>query len=386
MFKRYALYVFIGFVLFNTKLLAFEHDSLKKEKPAKHYFKTVIYADYYSTGKRDLNSENFISSKLKSYQLSQFSLGFNTPLITKDFYKKDSTVISNFHLLLAGNIVSLRPVFDGLTENHNLIKRSIGIKWMYNNGKKSLFYGELTPFTTRDQKYRYTRTGRFASMFVYNCAVNKYFTFRVGYVRSFAFGNRYHLPYLGIRVGKLDGVNMSIQFPRSVSINVPIGQYFKASLYTRPQGGLYTMANTDTLYYLNNDKRINFGRYEFLSGLRLDVFPSKLVSFYLSGGVTNQNYIGFFSDSYNKKASSSYNPFFVEKLKSSVFLNGGLVFKFGKTKSIYNNYNLYDAQDLNNTDVNNIQQGNSQIPAKQRKIKNIGADEVQDLIETSDLY
>ena len=45
MFKRYVLYVFIGFVLFNTKLLAFEHDSLKKEKPAKHYFKTVIYDD-----------------------------------------------------------------------------------------------------------------------------------------------------------------------------------------------------------------------------------------------------------------------------------------------------------------------------------------------------
>ena len=384
--KGYILYVIIGFVLINTKLLAFKNDSLKTIKPAKHYFKTIIYSDYYTTSKRDLNSENFVSNKLKSYQVSQFTLGFNTPLITKDYYNKDSTVISNFHLLLAGSFVSVKPFFDGMTENHNLIKKTIGIKWIYNNGKKSLFYGELTPFSTKDQKYRYTRTGRFASMFVYNCAVNKYFTFRVGYVRSFAFGNRYHLPYLGIRVGKLDGINMSIQFPRSISVIVPLGKYFKASVYTKPQGGLYTMANTDSIYYLNNDKRINFGRYEFLSGFRLDVFPSKLMSVYLSGGITNQNYIGFFSDSYNKKAGATYKPFYKEKIQNSLFINGGLVFKFGHVKSIYNNYNLYDAHDLNNTDVNNINQGNIQIPAKEKKVKNIGANEVQDLIETSDLY
>ena len=139
-------------------------------------------------------------------------------------------------------------------------------------------------------------------------------------MRSFAFGNRYHLPYLGVRVGKLDGVNVSIQFPRSVSINVPIGKYFKASIYTKPQGGLYTMANTDSLYYLNNDKRINFGRYEFLSGFRLDVFPTNYFGFYLSGGFSNQNHIGFYSDSYNRRAGVKYQPFYKEKLVSKKIL------------------------------------------------------------------
>ena len=70
MSKDCFLYVFLGFVLINTKLLAFKNDSLKSVKPAKHYFKTIIYADYYTTGKRDLNLENFVSNKLKSYRVS----------------------------------------------------------------------------------------------------------------------------------------------------------------------------------------------------------------------------------------------------------------------------------------------------------------------------
>lgn len=69
-----------------------------------------------------------------------------------------------------------------------------------------------------------------------------------------------------------------------------------------------------------------------------------------------------------------------------MFLNAGLVFKYGKVKSIYNNYNLYNAQDLNNTDINNINLGNAQIPVKETAIKKVGTDEIQDLIETSDLY
>lgn len=101
--RRYLyLYFLIGFVFFNTKLLALKDDSLKVKKQAKHYFNTLVYTDFYKTGKRDLSDINFVGKKLKTYQVSQFVVGFNTPLLTKDFYNKDSTVISNFHLLLTG--------------------------------------------------------------------------------------------------------------------------------------------------------------------------------------------------------------------------------------------------------------------------------------------
>ncbi|MBI3518675.1 MAG: hypothetical protein HY062_04895 [Bacteroidetes bacterium] len=380
----------IGFVLFGTKFLALNHDSLKVTKPlkpAKHYFNTIIYSDLYGTGQRDLSGKTFVSKKLKTYQVNQFVLGFNTPVFTKDFYKKDSTVISNFHLLLTGSYSVVTPKFSGIDTDHHLSKTSFGVRMIYNTGKKSIFYMEFSPFMTQDRGYAYTQRYRIASTVVYNYTLNRYFSFRAGYSRSFMFGNRLDLPYVGIRVGRLDGINLSIQFPRSVSFNVPIGKYVKTSLYTKPQGGMYSFANTDTIYYLNNDKSLNFGRYEFLGGARVDVFPSHFFNFYVSSGLTTQNNIVLFSETYNRGNRGQLNSFYKERLKGSLFVNFGLVFKFGKTKSIYNNYNMYNAQDLNSVDhSNNVNTGNTQIPAREKTIKHLQPNEVQDLIDTQDFY
>lgn len=384
--KGAILLILTGFVCYHTKLLALNHDSLKTIKPARHYFKTTIYSDFYGTGQRELDGKNFVSNKLKTYQVNQFALGFNTPVFTKDFYKKDSTRISNLHLLLTGSYASVSPNFEGVKTKHRLSKTSIGIRAIYNNGKKGIFYVELTPFMTQDNRYQYTQKYRFASIFLYNCTVNKFFSFRLGYTRSFIFGNRYHLPYIGFRVGRMDGVNFSVQFPRSITFNVPIGKYVKTSLYTKPQGGLYSFANVDSIYYLNSDKSINFGRYEFIGGLRLDIYPANCFNFYLSAGLTTRNYIGFYSETFNRRNRGTYNAFYKEKIDRSAYINFGLVFKFGRVKSIYNNYKLYDAQDLNNKDADNISNGNSQIPAKERKMKKVKPSEVQDLIETQDFY
>ncbi len=383
----YFKYIFCVFyvVLITTKLCAFTKDTIKIEKQPKHYFKTIVNLDYYATGNRALMQKNYYSNKLKSYQVNQFAFGVTTPIFTKNIYKKDSTQISNFHLLVGFNYVGLTPKFNGIT-THHLSKTSIGLKAIYNNGKKSVFYAEVSPFTTRDNGFRYTRSKRLFTTLLYNCTVNKYFSFRVGYTRTYIFANKKHLPYIGFRVGKLNGVNLSVQFPRNVSINVPIGSSFKASVFVKPQGGLYTMANTDTLYYLNADKKINFGRYEFLSGLRADVLPTNNFNFYVSAGLTTQNFIGFYSESFNKNNNRNYKSFYKEKIQNSVFINIGLVFKIGKSKSMYNNYNLYDAHDIINKDVDNINKGNNQIPTLRNKIKNITDNDVQDLIETTDLY
>lgn len=386
--RRYqCLYLLIGFVFFNAKLLALKNDSLKVKKQAKHYFHTLVYTDFYKTGKRDLSDINFVGKKLKSYQVSQFVIGFNTPLLTKDFYNKDSTVISNFHLLLTGGYSVVTPKFSGAIKDHQLSRTSLGIRAVYNMGRRSILYAELSPFMTQDNGYSYTQRYRLASTLVYNFTVNKYFSFRVGYARSFTYGNRLNLPYVGVRVGKLDGVNLSVQFPRSISFNVPIGKYVKTSLYTKPQGGMYSFANTDSIYYLNNDRNLTFGRYEFLGGARIDILPSRFFSFYLSSGLTTQNQINFYSETFNKHNKQKLNSFYKEKINGSLFVNFGLVFKFGKVKSTINNYNMYNALDLNSTDIgNNINTGQNQIPAREKKIKNVSPSEVQDLIETQDFY
>ena len=70
-----------------------------------------------------------------------------------------------------------------------------------------------------------------------------------------------------------------------------------------------------------------------------------------------------------------------------MFVNFGLVFKFGKVKSTFNNYNMYNALDLNSTDIgNNVNTGNNQIPAKEKKMKSVSPSDVQDLIDTQDFY
>ena len=48
---------------------------------------------------------------------------------------------------------------------------------------------------------------------------------------------------------------------------------------------------------------------------------------------------------------------------------------------------MYNAQDLNSIDrTDNINIGNNQIPAKEKKVKNVQPLDVQDLIDTQDFY
>lgn len=393
MFRRFHIQLFflLSFVFSYTKLSAFNDvDSTKTVIPPKHYFNKTIYLDFYSTGKRDLDTINRISKHLGSYQLSQTSLGYNFPMVTRDIYNKDSTKISNLHFIFTGNYTSVKLNFEGISK-HDLTKLSVGCRGFYSNGKKSIFFVEVSPFVTRDRGYGYTQTLRLATTALYNYTANQYFSFRVGFTRSFLWGNRYQLPYVGIRVGKLDKVNFSVQFPRGMTFIVPLGKYVKTSLYTKPQGGLYTFANSDSLQIGNiyENNKLYFGRYEFLSGLRLDVQPSKFFNFYLSTGFTTKNKIAFFPTNKVKDNVSLYRSYYSEDIKSSIFVNFGFVFRFGKTKSIYNNMQIYDALDINNTidsGDNGVMRGNGDIPVPVTKIQKINPDEVLDLIETQDLY
>jgi len=379
-------FITLCFVSILTRLSAFT-DSTKVVRPPKHYFNNTIYTDLYSLGKKKLDTINTVSKKLGTYQLNQFCLGFNVPVVTKDFYNSDSTKISNIHFLLAANYSVINLSFGGIS-NHKLSKTSVGFRGIYNNGKKSIFFVEISPFVTRDNGYRYTRTYRLASTVLYDCSVSPAFSFRLGFTRSFLWGNRLHLPYVGIRVGKLDKINFSVQFPRSITLNVPVGKYFRASLYTKPQGGLYTFANIDSLEVGNvhEDQKLYFGRSEFLSGLRLDILPSKYFNFYLSTGITTKNTIAFYPAREKSKVTSYYS-YYSEKVKPGGFVNFGLVFRFGRTRSFYNSSQMYSAMDLNNSiDDNNIKPGNGNIPVPQKKMNKLSVDEVSDLIETQDIY
>lgn len=378
------------FLYVSSALAQSSFDSLKIKLP-KHYFQTIIVLDGYRKPSQDIkDTVNFLSKRLKSYGVNQFNFSFITPLVTREIETGDSNVHKNTHLLLTANYMRLQPVFSGIS-THNLVKAGIGIRYIINSGKKGVWFIDASPFVTKDASYKSEPYYRLASTIIYSRNVNDHFNWRIGVTKSFLWGNRLYLPFIGVRFGRLDEPNISIQFPRSVNINLPLSSKFTLSIYTKPQGGMFNFSNKDSIYYLSSDATFHFTRYEINSGLRADVRLSSVFNFYLAGGFSTKNNITFYSEKANKKnPRAPYNIYFYnQNFSPSFFFNFGLVFKFGKTRSYYNNINMYDAIDLNNTidsGDNNTSNGNVQIPItpKKRKKEDLNLKSVQDLIDYND--
>jgi len=120
----------------------------------------------------------------------------------------------------------------------------------------------------------------------------------------------------------------------------------------------------------------------------MDVLPSGYFNAYFGRWLTKQNYNSFTASSKAKSNLSTYTNYYGQFIKGSIFLNIGVVVRFGRVKSIYNNFQMYDAIDLNNSGMgdNGIHSGNGNIPVPEKKIKINNTDEVLDLIEAQDLY
>jgi hypothetical protein len=358
-------------------------DSLNIKMP-KHYFNTLFDLDIYrkpNVSFRDTVSP--LSKRLKSYGIKQFYLSFYTPLRTKDWMTADST-IKNTHLLLTGNFMSLRPTFDGISQ-HNLVKFGIGIRFIYNTGKKGVWFADVSPFVTRDVTYPSRPYYRMASTLVYSHNVSMAFNWRLGITKSFMWGNRFYLPFVGLRIGRLDKINLSIQFPRSASFNMPVSRKVILSVYTRPQGGMWNFSNADTLYFRKTDATFHFTRYEINTGFRGDFRMSSHFSFYVALGLSTKNNITFYSERANtgQKVGAYSTHFFTKNIPPSAYLNFGFVLRFGKTRSYYNNKNIYDAIDINNQANGN--NGNLPIPLdSKKKPKDINLESVRDLVDYND--
>lgn len=357
-------------------------DSLKVKMP-KHYFNTLIVIDTYNKPEKGIDSNNAISKRLKTYGVKQSNISFQIPLFTKDVkgLYADSNIIANHHLLLTGTFLSLRPQFEGL-EEHRLVKRGIGLRYIYNTGQKGLWFFDLAPFVTKDITYKSKAYARMSSTIVYSYNFSERFNMRGGITKSFLWGNRYYLPFIGIRFGRLDQMNVSIQFPRSININLPINNHVIFSIYTKPHGGMFIFSNQDSLYFNKSASSFHFTRYELNTGLRFDL-RLKHFNFYTALGFSTRNNITLYSEKRNTGNVGSYNTYFyTKKLPSTLYLNLGLLIKIGKTRSIYNNRNLYDAVDLNNTV--GLPNQNTQIPIPAKKTGKTNLESIQDLIDYND--
>ncbi|MBN8702896.1 MAG: hypothetical protein J0M08_07515 [Bacteroidetes bacterium] len=373
-------FLLILVVVFTGRLSA--NDSTNAKIP-KHYFKNTFYSNYYSTPNKQSNNK-----QIGSYGFSSVSSGFIIPLLTKDYFEKDSVTIKNFHLLAVGNYFIGTPYISNLPTHYQFSKISIGLRAIYNTGKKNTWFYNFSPFMVYNNIDNKGEL-RYASVLIFNRTVNKNFSYRFGITKTFLFGNRYRLPIIGFRFGALDGIHLNLTLPRNISLIIPVNNYVSFSLFTKPTGGLYTISNIDTLYNAN-EKTIQFARYELTSGFNFFFIPTTNLSFFFGSGIARNRQVAVSSFGYSTNKKGIVKPFLRSKIEPSLFVNVGLTLRFGKTKKVYNNFTMYDALDINSqidpTDNNDVI--GSEIPRKlkEKEIRKIKYKDVADLIEMQDIY
>lgn len=373
--KRPGTFVLFIFFAFQIGIAQQSFDSLGI-KHARHFFNTVLSLDFYRKPQRQFTTQQAGANVLGTYGVRQANLFFYTPLQTQIKVLADS-VQQNTHLLLTASLISLRPVFRDLKQHH-LMKAGIGLRYIYNTGKKGVWFFDLSPFVTQDVNFSSSINFRLASSFIYSHNPSVNFNWRLGITKSFQWGNRLYLPFVGLRFGRLDKINLSIQFPRYTSLTIPLNDKVVISIYSMAQGGLYNFANVDGIDLRQKEKTVQFSRYEINHGIRFEHCGSDNFRFYVAAGISNRNVISFYSEGANlKRRSLNYtNYFFRTKAVPSFYLNLGCVFKFGTVKSSWQNKNLMDAADLLNAGAQQ-----HMTPGLQNKLN---LKDVQDLVDYSD--
>jgi hypothetical protein len=382
MSKRKYVNALIFVYLLNTftgNLLLHAQDSVSVKLP-KHYFNTLIAIDGYRKPQQDLDTLRPLSRKLQTYGIKQLTINFHAPLATKNWVDANG-VTKNTHLLITGTYMNFRPQFSGI-KDHTLVKLGVGMRYIYNTGKKGVWFADVSPFVTRDATGHNRGFYRMASTLLYSHNVSEKFNWRLGVTKSFLWGNRFYLPFVGLRIGSLEKINLSIQFPRSISLVIPAGSKLLFSFYSRPQGGLFYFSNSDSLYPKRTEKNFHLSRYELNTGVRADLRPGKRLALYISAGLSSRNNLTFFSEGANRK-NSFYNTYFYSKnLPATFFLNAGLVLRLGRTRSYYGNKNINDAIDIGNTVDGNM--GANGISTTPRKNERLNLQSVQDLVDYND--
>ena len=335
MLKLVCFTLFISF--FGIVKAEITTDSIKVKK-IKRYIRPSIYYNGFTTPEKDLGDSLF-----GAYRFKQRNIGFYTPLVTKTWIDEDSIKLNTFHLLLTGNIQSSRPYFSNINYEHRIYKITLGMRAIYSQGKNIWFF-HFSPFIAQDDKTLDDPTYRFAGGFLFNRTVSNNFSYRLGVERTYTFGRKLYLPVIGFRFGQLDKFNVSILLPRNVSFNFPIGKKCYMNVYARPNGGIYTISNNDSLYASFGNK-ITFARKDITTGAQFNVRAGNSFSFFIATGFTHKRKIYFLDrtepDGSNKAdISIDVNP--------GIFVNLGFTIQLGKSKRVYNDHVLYDVFNINN--------------------------------------
>jgi hypothetical protein len=349
----------------------------------KHYIKSSLYTSYTFFPERKVKN-----SESQYLQYADFSAGACVPLITKSSWADGGSRLKTTHLLFTGSYSWNRFSSAFVSEPRNLVRSNIGLRLIHNDGKGNSLFFSFNPYFARDRFSSFIASRRFAFMLVYNRTVSERFSFRAGVWRTYIFGRRSTLPLLGVRIGRLDGLNFNLQFPRNISLNYPIHRMLTLSLISRPVGTLYAFRNDDSRY-TEKGSTIYLGTRDVISGLQVTLLPFHNFVLYGSSGlargtITRAERINTFGLRSVNYEFSKFN------LSDAPYFNIGLVWYLGKARNSSGNSQMYDVIDMNNSfghDDNNTMLPNAQIPALDKASQNLGLQykDIEDLINVSDI-
>ncbi|HEU4716943.1 MAG TPA: hypothetical protein VFU15_03890 [Bacteroidia bacterium] len=369
--------------------------SRTRAREVRNYIRPCIYFNYYGTKPRAVKGTNHtLNSRLGDYSYAQSNLGCYVPLYTHTaFGKRDTTDVNTFHLLMTFNALTDMPKFSGLDEQHKIYKGGLGLRAIYGFGSQYVLFADISPYVVEDRfDKQQTQHVRLASSFVFNWMITPAFSMRFGGTRTFLLGNRFYLPMIGFRVGRLDSkFYFSFQFPRYTSFNFQPSPKFSFSFYSKSMGGLYNFSNGDSIYN-GRDSVIQFGQFGVAHGVRFDFRTGPDFSCFVSAGFESSNHIWFYSYSFNRDNHLGPLHHFYDGRPAPVgFLNFGVTWRFGQAKKSTGNYLMYDIFDLNNTmdpGDNNSGPGNGDVTPqydKKKEMRKVQYNDVVDLLDDSDL-
>jgi hypothetical protein len=337
-----------------------------------------IYFNHYATPQR-----RHVSKK-KEYTFAQDNIGFFVPVYTSSWFKRDSVSIASLHVLAVADFVSYRPQVTFAYESFRVARFSMGGRMFYSDGHKSILYIGLNPFTSKDLRGRNQNLTSMTGAIIYSRTVSRTFAYRLGVSNSYTFGVLLPLPVAGIRIGALDQVHLSIQFPKNVAFNIPVGKKTMFSIFAKSMGGLYNISMQDTFLSAATTHRVRLARYELTQGGQINVRLSNHFSFYVGTGLSTRRRVNF---SYRNVDTKNWE-FSRHRIPPALFLSFGLCIRLGRTKQVYNDaqmYNLFELNTINGVGQKDTGTNDNDIPAnfEKYKIENINKvkyKDVEDLI------
>lgn len=349
-------------------------DTLTKNK---HFIKPTFYINSFASGK-----QVFRNSKNSNYRWRQSNIGGFFPIYTNTTFSHQN-IQSTFQLIGFGNILTSKPVFSFMNENHVLTRLNIGVNSIYTTGKNTFLF-TISPFKAQDRSSLKTSDWRMSWMFIYNYTFNENFSVRLGYIRSFVLDGYPNLPVVGFRLGRYDKVHLNAQFPRNISLTIPLKEHLYINMYGRATGSIYNMRDVEVSGI--NYSNVVFRRNDFQRGLELTYRKTNTMAYTFGIGTVTGNVKLVEKSSFNL----SSNPFTISggRLRRSGFINIAFQYSFGSSKKVYNNFAMQDAMFLNRLgshDANPQSNVPEQVNGEDLKLKKVQLKDIEDMIDVDDL-